>query len=194
MKRFYGYIKTDNLESYKEYNPEVCELPKEYKLKDLGEVWDQGSKGSCVSCSISEMYNFYQISHGRKLDIPYTYVYDKRSDKSLDGMQPAEGFKILSDEGRIKMFSRISTLNSLKQSILANGPALIAMTVRDTDRTDFWNGPTAQNIGHAVAVVGYNQDSLIIKNSWGYSYGEYGYWYLPFNDFQVVKEAWTIIK
>lgn len=189
----FGYIKTKDLYSYSEYKPEKCELPKEYKLKDLGEVWDQGSKGSCVSCSISEMYNFYQISHGKKLDIPFTYMYDKRADKSLDGMQPVEGFKILKEEGRIKVFSRISTLDSLKHSILSNGPALIALIVKDTNRNDFWNGGQL-NAGHAVSVIGYSKDSLIIKNSWGYSYGDSGYWYLPYEDFNKVIEAWTILK
>ena len=192
MKRFYGYVKTENLESYQEYKPEKCELPREYKLKDFGEVWDQGNEGSCVSCSISEMYNFYQVSHGKTLDIPFTYMYDKRADKSLDGMQPAEGFKILKDEGRIQVFSRISTLDSLKQSILANGPALIAMIAKSSDNS-FWHGSEVLG-GHAIAVVGYTKDSLIIKNSWGYSYGESGYWYLPFDEFNVVREAWTILK
>lgn len=59
--RSYGYIKTENLESYSEYKPQPITLPAEYKLKDIGKVWDQGSVGSCVSHSIAEMYNFYQL-------------------------------------------------------------------------------------------------------------------------------------
>ena len=51
--RSYGYIKTENLESYSEYKPQPITLPAEYKLKDIGKVWDQGSVGSCVSHSIA---------------------------------------------------------------------------------------------------------------------------------------------
>jgi C1A family cysteine protease len=33
--------------------------------------------------------------------------------------------------------------------------------------------------GHAVLVVGYEADALIIRNSWGGDWGENGYGYLP---------------
>lgn len=189
----FGYIESSNIEKYSMFSSSgTSTIPNSYKLKDLGEVWDQGSKGSCVSCSISEMYNFYQISHNKTLDIPFDYLYDKREDKSIDGMMPTEGFEILKKEGKINTFSRIGTLHSLKESIIVNGPALIALIAKSNE-SNFWNGPEILG-GHAVSVVGYDEEYLIIKNSWGITYGDMGYWYLPYSDFNKVREAWTIIN
>lgn len=191
--RSYGFIKTKNLENYQEYSPGVSpNLPAEYKLKDIGKVWDQGSYGSCVSHSIAEMYNFYQLSHGKTLDVRPDWLYKLRADKTIDGMMPSEGFEIMKSAGNINTFSRISTLDSLKQAIISNGPVLIAVMVRDGDRDDFWNG--SDNLGgHAISVVGYTRDGLIIKNSWGYQYGDSGFSEMMYEDFGKVLEAWTII-
>lgn len=192
--RSYGYIKTKNLENYQEYSPGVIpNLPGKYKLKDIGEVWDQGNHGSCVSHSIAEMYNFYQLSHGKSLDVRPDWLYHLREDKTIDGMMPSEGFKIMKSAGDIKTFSRVPNLLSLKQSIIANGPALIAVVVRDEGRDDFWNG--SDNLGgHAISVVGYDSEGLIIKNSWGRQYGNNGFYVIPYEDFKRVLEAWTIIE
>ena len=189
----FGCFSTPNLETYSMYQGSGSTIPGEYKIKDIGKVIDQGNQGSCVSCSIFEMYNFYCLSKGKEVDIPYTYTYDNRSDKSLDGQDPGEAFNFMKSEGKIKVFSRIGTLDSLKEAIVANGPCSLAMVVRDAERTDFWNGGSTQPIGHAVAVIGYTKNSLVIKNSWGYSYGDSGLWYLPFEEFNAVREAWTII-
>lgn len=189
----YGYVKTENLESFPEYKGQVnIKLPDEYKLKDIGPVWNQGSVGSCVSHAISEMLWFYQMSHGKKLTEKPDWLYYKRADKSIDGMMPSEGFGLLIREEKINTFSRISTLDSLKQSIITNGPALIAVIVRSEERDDFWNG--GENLGgHAISVVGYTSTGLIIKNSWGYQYGDGGFSEMMYDDFGKIREAWTII-
>lgn len=192
-----GYIPTPNYESYSLYrgsgNTET--IPTEYRLKDIGKVLDQGSQGSCVSYSIYEMYGFYCLAHGKEVDIPYTYTYDNREDKSLDGQTPGEAFTFMKDQGKIRTFSRVGTLDALKEAIIANGPAALAMIVRNLDGgVNFWKGSETSPIGHCVAAVGYSKDSIIIKNSWGYSYGESGLWYLPFDEFNsAVREVWTII-
>lgn len=44
--------------------------------------------------------------------------------------------------------------------------------------------------GHAVLAVGYNnEDQLIFRNSWGPSWGERGYGYLPF---EYVRKQWAV--
>lgn len=191
----FGCFSTPNLESYGLYQGTGSTIPEEYKIKDLGKVLDQGNQGSCVSCSIFEMYNFYCLNKGRKVDIPFTYTYDNREDKSLEGQTPGEGFTFMRDSGKINIFSRISNLDAIKEAIIVNGPCALAMIVKDaTGREDFWNGSETQPIGHCVAVVGYTKDSFIIKNSWGYIYGDGGYGKLPFSEFRAVREAWTIIS
>ena len=189
----FGFIESSDKNKYPEYSQSNISIPSEYKIKDIGPIWNQGNIGCCVSCSLMEMYNFIQLSHGKKLDLPFDYIYNKRNDQTVDGMMPSEGFNILKKEGRINVFSRISNVDSLKESILSNGPAGIGMIVKDSSRNDFWNGDNI--IGaHMVSVIGYTKDSLIIKNSWGVSYGDRGIWYLPMDKFNsVVKEAWTIL-
>lgn len=107
-------------------------------------------------------------------------------------MTVKEAFDILGSEGRLDVYSRVSSLDSLKRSILANGPAIIATIVR-SDSTEFWNG--SQNLGgHAVAVVGFDENSIIIKNSWGVSYGNGGFSRMRNEDFSKVLECWTILS
>lgn len=192
--RSYGYIKTENLESYSEYKPQLITLPAEYKLKDIGKVWDQGSVGSCVSHSIAEMYNFYQLSHGKTLEKKPDWLYYLRADKTIDGMMPAEGFELMKTAGEIKIFSRISTIEGIKHAVITNGPAFIAVIVRDGERDDFWNG--SENLGgHAISIVGFSRDGFMIKNSWGYGYAESGFSEMSYEDAgKVIREAWTIIE
>jgi C1A family cysteine protease len=168
------------------------DIPKEYEHKILSKVFDQGSNGSCVSCTITEMYNFICSSEGRNLDIDFEYIFNKRKDKSINGMTPREGFEILKSENRILSYAKINDIMTLKKSIISNGPCLIALQVR-SENDDFWNG--SENLGgHAVAVVGFNRDELLIKNSWGYQYGNGGYMYAPNEIFSKLYECWTIIN
>jgi C1A family cysteine protease len=32
---------------------------------------------------------------------------------------------------------------------------------------------------HAMLIVGYNETDFIVRNSWGYAWGDAGYFYLP---------------
>ena len=163
-----------------------------YELREQLRVYDQGSKGSCVSCTVAEMYNFYCKSKGREPSIGFEYLYDQRSDKTIDGMMPREAFEILKGEHRVEVFARIGSLDALKKSVLTNGAALIAMNVFSYN-DDFWNGDEFMG-GHAVAVVGYDETGLIIKNSWGTSFGRGGYTTLPYSQFNKVREAWTLLS
>lgn len=128
----------------------------------------------------------------REPSIGFEYLYDQRSDKTIDGMMPREAFEILKGEHRVEVFARIGSLDALKKSVLTNGAALIAMNVFSYN-DDFWNGDEFMG-GHAVAVVGYDETGLIIKNSWGTSFGRGGYTTLPYSQFNKVREAWTLLS
>lgn len=43
----------------------------------------------------------------------------------------------------------------------------------------YFDGDCGTNVNHAVLVVGYTKDSWIIQNSWGYNWGDDGYFMLP---------------
>ena len=190
-KRSFGYIESGFLSSDAVYSASSKSLPDKYELADQLGVYDQGSLGSCVSCTVAEMYHFYKQMRKLESDIPREYVYKKRADKKIDGMMPREAFEILRSEDKIRSFARINSLPALQSAVLANGAALIGLIARSYD-SDFWNGSTNYG-GHAVAVVGWDKEGLLIKNSWGTYWGQGGYTILPYQQFDKIREAWTII-
>lgn len=191
ITRGLGFIESGVNPNDAVYAAPKIELPKSYELKEQLRVYDQGNKGSCVSCTVAEMFNFYCKSKGRESGIGFEYIYDNRADKTIDGMMPREAFEILKRESRIDLFARVTSLDALKKSVLVNGAALIAMNVFSYN-DDFWDGDEFMG-GHAVAVVGYDETGLIIKNSWGTGFGRGGYVILPYGKFNKVREAWTLL-
>lgn len=191
ISRGLGFIESGVNPNDAIYAAPKIELPKSYELKEQLRVYDQGNKGSCVSCAVAEMFNFYCKSKGRESGIGFEYIYDNRADKTIDGMMPREAFEILKRESRIDLFARVTSLDALKKSVLVNGAALIAMNVFSYN-DDFWDGDEFMG-GHAVAVVGYDETGLIIKNSWGTGFGRGGYVTLPYGEFNKVREAWTLL-
>lgn len=165
-----------------------------YTIADVADVFDQGSHGSCVSCAAMEMLQFRDLQHGmpKQSKIDFEWCYDRRADKSVEGMTPREAFDLLRHDNKIDVFARIGSLEILKQCVVAHGPALIALPVKSFE-TDFWSGSEFHG-GHAVAVIGFDESGLIIKNSWGWSYGSNGRALLPYEQFRNVYEAWTIVS
>ena len=45
--------------------------------------------------------------------------------------------------------------------------------------------------GHAMLVIGYNKDELILVNSWGSTYGDNGIFYLDINS-KIIREFWAL--
>ena len=45
--------------------------------------------------------------------------------------------------------------------------------------------------GHALLVIGYNKDELILVNSWGSAYGDNGIFYLDINS-EIIREFWAL--
>ena len=44
-----------------------------------------------------------------------------------------------------------------------------------------------------MCVVGYNKEGFIIRNSWGYDWGDGGYCYMPYSDLGYAWEVWGTI-
>ena len=47
--------------------------------------------------------------------------------------------------------------------------------------------------GHAMVIVGYNNEGFIIRNSWGINWGDEGYSIYKYKDWGVHWEIWTTI-
>lgn len=95
---------------------------------------------------------------------------------------------------KVTGYQRVQSLNDIKVALSAGNPVVIGFTVYEsfegnanntTGMMPFPNTGTEQILGgHAVAVVGYNDNlnggRLICRNSWGTSWGDRGYFYMPY--------------
>lgn len=166
-------------------------LPSQYRLPIEGEVLDQGNTNSCVACSAYELINYHCKIEHVPCNIKYMDIYKEKG--TSKGMSPRDAFEYMKSHKFIRTYAKINDIDTLKKSLIANGPAIMALPVYDSSRNDFWNGSKLEG-GHAVAIVGYDKDSFIIKNSWGSIYGKYGYYEFPFSDWRKVMELWTILN
>lgn len=170
----------------------VTQIPEEYDLSaQTRQVINQGNCGCCVSAALTDILEWKGKQAGKPIDIPMKYFYDNRADKKLDGMTPREAIEMAAKDWGVMVYAKIQDINTLKKSIFASGPCMICLPVR-ADNYDFWKGPELIG-GHALVATGWEADGIIIKNSWGWAYGNNGYWILPNCDFRYLYEAWTII-
>ena len=119
------------------------------------------------------------------------YVYgDIKNKKDI----PPEIYKLAKNH-TIKSYARVNNLQSLKNSLVKNGPCLICFPVYNTGKHMWYkeNDNDEMMGGHAMTVVGYNMDSFIIRNSWGESWGDKGYCYYPFKHWGMHWELWTTV-
>lgn len=182
-------------------------LPDVYSyVKYLPKVLNQGSKPICVPCSVSCFINWRKNldGNGNKLDynVNLNQIYDSRSNRD-DGMTFKEAFKFLRYNGvktdfgvaKIGEYAQITSVLQAKQALIINGPCIGGLPVYNTNRDNFWNKYSDDSYigGHAVALVGYNKNGFIIRNSWGEGYGKNGYSILSYEDFEKFFELWTVI-
>lgn len=182
------------------------EIPDEYSYrKYLPSVIDQGNKPICVPCSLSAYINWVinTDTGENKVDneVDLQEIFRSSSVKSSEGMTFKDGLKFLKHEGvstkegveTIDRYATIGSMICLKQALILNGPCVGALPVYDSRVIEFWDSAYGDyQGGHAVAIVGYNEDGFIIRNSWGRTYGDNGYSVIPYDDFNKFMEIWTI--
>lgn len=186
--------------------PKNIGLPKQFSyMKYLPKVLNQGNDPICVPCSISAFLNWdLNLPTGSKDDnsIALFEIFDKGEGKE-DGMTFKSAFKVLrtdgvaTDKGKIKIshYAKINSPMALKTALVTNGPCVGALPVYNSAVDEFWKGNSRHIEGyHAIAIVGYNEEGFIIRNSWGKSYGEDGYFFLKNEDMNKFLEVWTIIR
>lgn len=185
-------------------------LPEQYSYKKfLTPVMNQGESSLCVPYSISAHLDWnYNVDHEGKTfksnKIKMTDIYAARSNKDKDnGMQIKEALEYLKNEGvqskaglmKIRDYGIVNNPLSLKYAILMNGPCIGALRVYNEDKTDFWRrdfeGQKMKG-GHAIAIIGYDKEGFILRNSWGSTYGNNGYTVIPYDEFGKFLELWTI--
>jgi len=100
---------------------------------------------------------------------------------------------------RIKSYYRVMDINGMKQALSRGMPIIIGITVYN----NFFNykegiyktNTGQQSGGHAITVVGYDDDkgAFLIRNSWGIGWGESGYVWYDYNTLMSnLMDAWVI--
>ena len=180
-------------------------LPKEFSYKNyLPPVINQGEDPICIPCSLSANINWkLNLKTGKAIDnnVNLYDIFDSRTTDG-DGMTFKEAFKYLLEEGvktnegvfKINTYAKIPSIIAIKFAIITNGPCMGVLPVYNSDSIDeFWNEKFGNLEGyHAVAIVGYTENGLILRNSWGKQYGEDGYSLLLNRDLNKFLEVWTI--
>ena len=103
----------------------------------------------------------------------------------------------------ISEYHRVTSLNLMKAALAGNQPVVIGINVYESfesaavAKTGIVPTPKAKEKllgGHAVCAVGYDDKKswAIVRNSWGASWGDKGYFYLPYTYFtKNVTDMWT---
>jgi len=181
-------------------------------------VRNQGNVCACVSFSASCMKEFQDKTNSY---LSPAFIYHSRSNYPNDCMTIKNALEILTLSGvcydstyeytnikevgaipqnaiieannfKIKSYLQIKDINSLKSALQNNGPCPIAFPVYNyTNQLWIQNPGDIFMGGHCMTVVGYDETSFIIRNSWGRDWGNKGYTNFPFDQWGAQWEVWT---
>ena len=203
-----GYIKSelDGMELLYDTNPDYrIHVPENYRLIKLGPIRDQGNKPICVSVCLTDMIRWRKTQFNSKYTTSDSAFYYADVTAGKLGMQPKKAFEILVNNKEMNynpdipkiysVYAKVESADSMKRAIIGNGPLMACIGVKDTTRTDFWNGNDGMLIGgHAVLFTGFTKEGFILRNSWGCDYGDSGYSIFPYSDLSNIMESWTLIR
>ena len=168
-------------------------LPGSYDLRKFTyPVMNQGNRGICCSVSLTDSIKYLENLKKINLNIPRDYFWLNRKDKSIGGMTVKEAMNIAKNNGYIKSFGKLRSLDDIKTNLVIHGPVLITTHAYSDSGNEFWRPIGNLRGGHATILVGYNKDGFILKNSWGTNWANNGYVILPYSDFKHIREAWAI--
>jgi C1A family cysteine protease len=178
-------------------------------------VLDQGNLPACVGyASVALKQNQEKIDENKILNFSGLDLY-KRC-KEIDEMPGVDGtnirwaLKVLQEEGipeangdiyKIGAYTRVTTLEELKYSLVSNGFALLGVRAmprmfNPKDGVVFSEEGDVSKGGHCILVGGYDDYSqrITFKNSWGPAWGLSGYGYLTYEYFNKnLTDGWTAV-
>lgn len=175
-------------------------LPSEYSYDPyIRFVKDQGYTSMCVPYSISYAIELLNECNNRLIKMDVEDIYNQRTNEG-EGMMIREALSIMKNNGykfdeghdKILQYGRLTSERSIKWSLIANGPCIMALPVRSAN-SSFWRGNEDRG-GHAICCIGYNEYGFVLLNTWGRSWGEFGQCILPYDEINTIIECWGIIS
>lgn len=107
----------------------------------------------------------------------------------------------LAKKSRLGLYQRVRTVQECKSVLVRTGPVLVSFNISD----QWFDAPSGLISlpspgdtpagSHAVAVVGYDDNKAAFKfmNSWGVSWGDHGFGYIPYDVFETIwHEGWLM--
>ncbi len=115
---------------------------------------------------------------------------------------PKPGAEENASRYKIKAYARLDSLETMKRSLVVNGPCVAGVAVYNNWSTqEVWSsgkipmpGNSPLRGGHAICIVGYDDETEMFKfkNSWNTGWGDKGYGYLPYEYMELAdSEAWS---
>lgn len=191
------------------------------KLQPIRNQGEQGSCAAQTAACMKEWQEYYDVGFNKYMSPQF--IYNNRTNQDSEGMYGRDVMIILSKLGscseetypyytlelpqdisksvkeeamkyKIKSYAQIKTIEGLKKALYINGPCYISFPVYNHSDT-MWkpkNGEKRQG-GHAMTIVGYNEEGFIIRNSWGPYWSNNGYCTYTYSDWGSHWEIWTTI-
>lgn len=201
MVRSYGMIPSGSDKRDYQFSSSVDakSIPDQYEIPNVPEVMNQGSAPICAAICIASIMEWQSMAKDKdnKGKVYDAYqIFNLREDKKMQGMIPRQALKAVKNVGvngdRIGSFAKVGNMDIAKMAILCNGPLMIGTEAYD-DPLRFWKPKGKVLGGHATILVGWDKDGFTLQNSWGYEYGNGGRITFPYEDWNNILEAWTII-
>lgn len=196
-------------------------FPEELDIRGRVTARDQGRRSTCaafVGAEIKEIHN--GDKHAECMSPEFIYYH--RTNKPASGMYGRNVFQILQKIGcvpedvypyledetasrpsddlyimaaryRIANYARVTTVDGLKRALLEIGPCYLQLPLYSS-RPYFWREVSGEiPTGHALIVVGYNNEGFRLVNSWGPTWNDNGSIIFPFSEWDAHWECWASV-
>jgi hypothetical protein len=153
-------------------------------------VQNQGSEGACTAFGFAHSAEATLSMMGVKTKVESWDLWRRQGQQYYNRASIAAAKSMDFGGKRLVDAPVLTSLEAMKSSI-AKGKAVYVGTLTGNNWYSPRGGeldcsPTGSEMGHAYSLQGYDDAKkvFIIKNSWGDSWGESGYYYLPYSCFE----------
>ena len=193
--------KLDGTEHVVNFDDKI-QLPDEFILNNvMPPVRNQGTTQTCVCQTLTGVMDFYfnerNNTPGKCNNFSITELYNSRPNKPQEGMSIKDALHYLKHNGlnkeKINSYALVNSGMALKYCLVMFGPCIAGFPVYIENDPYFWREGRGFQGGHCVTITGYNKDGFIIRNSWGYDWGNRGHITISYDEFEKSAfECWTI--